>query len=272
MEAVSTEERAGAESAGKAEKDPIQTYLEEIGRIPLVNATLEVGIAQRIEVGNEAAARIAAHELAAAGQGSSKDLLNADGLRGNRRLMRQGLKAKDRLIEANLHLVVPIARRELNRGLSLLDLIQEGNLGLMRSVDTFDHAKGIEFSTYATHWIREAIASAIADQARVRIPGHMVETIIKVVLAQRQLLEELGREPTVEELADRVDLPVERVGEILRIKPDVISSAQPIGDWDTLSWEINGDDPENPEGGSRVREPRRPRPSSGSGGVELSIE
>ena len=214
----------------------MHTYLKEIGRVPLLSAELEVEIAQRIEEGNVAAGRIAAHELAAAGEGPEQDLLDADALTRNRRLVRRGQKAKDELIEANLRLVVSIAKRYRNRGLAFLDLIQEGNLGLMRAVDKFDHTKGFKFSTYATWWIRQAITRAIADQARtIRIPVHMVETINKVVWAQRQLLQELGREPTIEEVAARVELPIERVREILRINQDTVSLEQPVGDEDDFN-------------------------------------
>ena len=199
-------------SAGSSE-DPVHTYLKEIGRVPLLNAELEVEIAQAIEEGNAAAATAGG---ARAGRGRRRALRRTCSTPGalsrNQRLMRNGLKAKDELIEANLRLVVSIAKRYRNRGLAFLDLIQEGNLGLMRAVDKFDHTKGFKFSTYATWWIRQAITRAIADQARtIRIPVHMVETINKVVWAQRQLLQELGREPTIEEVAQRVELPIERV-------------------------------------------------------------
>ena len=223
------------ESGGSAE-DPVHTYLKEIGRVPLLNAELEVEIAQTIEEGNAAAAKLAAHDLAVAGEGPKEDLLDAGELARNRRFIRNGLRAKDELIEANLRLVVSIAKRYRNRGLAFLDLIQEGNLGLMRAVDKFDHTKGFKFSTYATWWIRQAITRAIADQARtIRIPVHMVETINKVVWAQRQLLQELGREPTIEEVAHRVELPIERVREILRINQDTVSLEQPVGDEDDFN-------------------------------------
>ena len=226
---------AASESAGSAE-DPVHTYLKEIGRVPLLNAELEVEIAQVIEEGNAAAARLEAHELAVAGEGPPHDILDAGAISKNRRLVRKGQKAKDELIEANLRLVVSIAKRYRNRGLAFLDLIQEGNLGLMRAVDKFDHTKGFKFSTYATWWIRQAITRAIADQARtIRIPVHMVETINKVVWAQRQLLQELGREPTIEEVAQRVELPIERVREILRINQDTVSLEQPVGDEDDFN-------------------------------------
>jgi len=231
------EKRAGSggDSAGSAE-DPVHTYLKEIGRVPLLNAELEVEIAQRIELGNDAAALLAAHELAEQGEGPSEDLLDAGQLSRNRRLVKKGQMAKDELIEANLRLVVSIAKRYRNRGLAFLDLIQEGNLGLMRAVDKFDHTKGFKFSTYATWWIRQAITRAIADQARtIRIPVHMVETINKVVWAQRQLLQELGREPTIEEVSQRVEFPIDRIREILRINQDTVSLEQPVGDEDDFN-------------------------------------
>jgi len=224
-----------AESSGSTE-DPVHTYLKEIGRVPLLNAALEVEIAQAIEVGNEAAARIAAHELAERGEGPAEDVLKGTDQTRNRRLVRKGQQAKDDLIEANLRLVVSIAKRYRNRGLAFLDLIQEGNLGLMRAVDKFDHTKGFKFSTYATWWIRQAITRAIADQARtIRIPVHMVETINKVVWAQRQLLQELGREPTIEEVSQRVEFPIDRIREILRINQDTVSLEQPVGDEDDFN-------------------------------------
>ena len=234
-EANGTRRVVSAESSGSAE-DPVHTYLKEIGRVPLLNAELEVEIAKTIEEGNAAAPILAAHEAAVAGEGPKEDLLDAGGLSRNKRLVRKGLQAKDELIEANLRLVVSIAKRYRNRGLAFLDLIQEGNLGLMRAVDKFDHTKGFKFSTYATWWIRQAITRAIADQARtIRIPVHMVETINKVVWAQRALLQELGREPTIEEVAQRVELPMERVREILRINQDTVSLEQPVGDEDDFN-------------------------------------
>jgi RNA polymerase primary sigma factor len=234
-EPTATRRAVSAESSGSAE-DPVHTYLKEIGRVPLLNAELEVEIAKTIEEGNAAAARLAAHELAVVGEKPEEDLLDAGGLSRNKRLMRRGLQAKDELIEANLRLVVSIAKRYRNRGLAFLDLIQEGNLGLMRAVDKFDHTKGFKFSTYATWWIRQAITRAIADQARtIRIPVHMVETINKVVWAQRALLQELGREPTIDEVARRVELPMERVREILRINQDTVSLEQPVGDEDDFN-------------------------------------
>jgi RNA polymerase primary sigma factor len=227
---------ASSSDSGGSSEDPVHTYLKEIGRVPLLNAELEVEIAKAIEGGNAAASRLAAHDLAVAGEGPPEDVLDAGGLSRNKRLMRNGLKAKDELIEANLRLVVSIAKRYRNRGLAFLDLIQEGNLGLMRAVDKFDHTKGFKFSTYATWWIRQAITRAIADQARtIRIPVHMVETINKVVWAQRQLLQELGREPTIDEVAQRVELPMERVREILRINQDTVSLEQPVGDEDDFN-------------------------------------
>jgi RNA polymerase primary sigma factor len=203
-------------------------YLKEIGKVKLLDAALEVELAERILAGNEAAERLAGFE---GGTGESYPGRVAD-----RALVRRGQSAKEALIEANLRLVVSIAKRYRNRGLAFLDLIQEGNLGLMRAVEKFDHTKGFKFSTYATWWIRQAITRAIADQARtIRIPVHMVETINKVVWAQRQLLQELGREPSAEEVAGRVDFTIERVREIQRINQDTVSLEQPMGDEDDFS-------------------------------------
>jgi RNA polymerase primary sigma factor len=207
--------------------DPVHMYLKEIGKVKLLDAALEVELAERIVAGNEAAERLAEHEAT----GRSYAGRSAD-----RAMVRRGQLAKEALIEANLRLVVSIAKRYRNRGLAFLDLIQEGNLGLMRAVEKFDHTKGFKFSTYATWWIRQAITRAIADQARtIRIPVHMVETINKVVWAQRQLLQELGREPSAEEVASRVDFSIERVREIQRINQDTVSLEQPMGDEDDFS-------------------------------------
>jgi RNA polymerase primary sigma factor len=234
--AASSGSSGSSDYFGGSSEDPIHTYLKEIGKVALLSAELEVEMARRIEQGNEAAARLAAHALALAEPENGAVVLTADDERRDRRLVRKGQQAKEVLIEANLRLVVSIAKRYRNRGLAFLDLIQEGNLGLMRAVDKFDYTKGFKFSTYATWWIRQAITRAIADQARtIRIPVHMVETINKVVWAQRQLLQELGREPTAEEVAGRVEFPIERVREIQRINQDTISLEQPVGEEDDFS-------------------------------------
>jgi len=226
---------AGTYSGGSAD-DPVHTYLKEIGKVPLLTGELEVEMAQRIEAGAEAESKLEAHQVAEQGGGPGDHLLSSSELFRYRRQARRGQQAKDILIEANLRLVVSIAKRYRNRGLAFLDLIQEGNLGLMRAVEKFDWTKGFKFSTYATWWIRQAITRAIADQARtIRIPVHMVETINKVVWAQRQLLQELGREPTAEEVAQRVEFPIERVREIQRINQDTISLEQPVGEEDDFS-------------------------------------
>jgi RNA polymerase primary sigma factor len=225
----------GADSSDGSE-DTVRTYLKEIGRVPLLNAALEVEIGQVIDDGNVAADLLAAHDLAEEGEGPATDLLAPADIARNRRAVRRGQLAKDELIEANLRLVVSIAKHYRNRGLAFLDLIQEGNLGLMRAVDKFDHTKGFKFSTYATWWIRQAITRAIADQARtIRIPVHMVETINRVVWAQRQLLQEFGREPTLEEVSQRVEFPIDRIREVLRINQDTVSLEQPVGDEDDFN-------------------------------------
>ena len=174
-------------------EDPVRMYLKEIGKVPLLSAEEEIDLAQKMEQGD--------------------------------------MEAKKRLAEANLRLVVSIAKRYVGRGMLFLDLIQEGNLGLIKAVEKFDYNKGFKFSTYATWWIRQAITRAIADQARtIRIPVHMVETINKLIRVSRQLLQELGREPTPEEIAEEMSLPVERVREILKISQEPVSLETPIGE------------------------------------------
>ena len=178
---------------GVSIEDPVRMYLKEIGKVPLLSAEEEVELAKRMAEGDE--------------------------------------DAKKRLAEANLRLVVSIAKRYVGRGMLFLDLIQEGNLGLIKAVEKFDYEKGFKFSTYATWWIRQAITRAIADQARtIRIPVHMVETINKLIRVSRQLLQELGREPTPEEIAEELDMPVDRVREILKISQEPVSLETPIGE------------------------------------------
>ncbi len=178
---------------GVSIEDPVRMYLKEIGKVPLLSLEEEAGLAKRIELGDEEAKRI--------------------------------------LAEANLRLVVSIAKRYVGRGMQFLDLIQEGNLGLIKAVEKFDYTKGYKFSTYATWWIRQAITRAIADQARtIRIPVHMVETINRLIRVSRQLLQELGREPSAEEIAARVEMPVERVREVLKISQEPVSLETPIGE------------------------------------------
>jgi len=208
--------------------DPVRMYLKEIGRVSLLTGPQEVELAKRIEAGTEAAAIVldlrAADEL---------DTLDGDERRHLAATIRDGKDAKATLTQANLRLVVSIAKRYVGRGMQLLDLIQEGNLGLMRAVEKFDYTKGFKFSTYATWWIRQAITRAIADQARtIRIPVHMVESINKVHRVQRQMAQDMEREPTVEELADKVDMTVERVREIMRISQDPLSLDSPVGEED----------------------------------------
>lgn len=178
---------------GVSTEDPVRMYLKEIGNVPLLSGDEEIELAKRVEQGDE--------------------------------------EAKKKLTEANLRLVVSIAKKYVGRGMPFLDLIQEGNMGLMKAVDKFDYTKGYKFSTYATWWIRQAITRAIADQARtIRIPVHMVETINKLIRVSRQLLQELGREPTPEEIAAQLDMPVERVREILKISQEPVSLETPIGE------------------------------------------
>ncbi len=178
---------------GVSIEDPVRMYLKEIGKVPLLSAEEEIDLAKRMELGDQ--------------------------------------EAKKRLAEANLRLVVSIAKRYVGRGMLFLDLIQEGNLGLIKAVEKFDYRKGYKFSTYATWWIRQAITRAIADQARtIRIPVHMVETINKLIRVSRQLLQELGREPTPEEIAEEMNMPVDRVREILKISQEPVSLETPIGE------------------------------------------
>lgn len=204
--------------------DPVRMYLKEIGKVPLLTAAEEIDLAMKIEAGVDATEKL---EAADAGE------LELD-RRERRRLGRieqLGLDAKQQLIEANLRLVVSIAKRYVGRGMLFLDLIQEGNLGLIRAVEKFDYKKGFKFSTYATWWIRQAITRAIADQARtIRIPVHMVETINKLVRIQRQLLQEKGREPTPEEIGEQMGLTAERVREIQKISQEPVSLETPIGE------------------------------------------
>ena len=206
--------------------DPVRMYLREIGQVSLLTGPEEVALAKRIEAGVLAEAQLA--DLAASGAE-----LDVAERRKLTRTVRDGERAKQELTQANLRLVVSIAKRYLGRGLAILDLIQEGNLGLMRAVEKFDYTKGFKFSTYATWWIRQSVTRAIADQARtIRIPVHMVESMNKVHRHQRQLMQELEREPTIEELAEKVGLPANRVRDILLISQDPLSLDSPVGEED----------------------------------------
>jgi len=214
---------------GTASADSVRLYLKEIGRVPLLTGAEEVDLSKRLEAGEEAKVRIAAAEAAG-------DILNEADLGADASLLADGEEARHQLIEANVRLVVSIAKRYRKRGMAFLDLIQEGNMGLMRAVEKFDHRRGFKFSTYATWWIRQAITRAIADQGRtIRIPVHMVEYMNKVSRVQRQLVQELGREPTVEEVASRAELAESRVREVQRIRHDTISLEQPVSDGDDFS-------------------------------------
>jgi RNA polymerase primary sigma factor len=204
--------------------DPVRMYLKEIGKVPLLTAEQEVILAKAIEEGEGATA-----EIDKATDGGRKH--TPPRLRELQRTERQGQLAKKKLIEANLRLVVSIAKRYVGRGMLFLDLIQEGNLGLIRAVEKFDYTKGYKFSTYATWWIRQAITRAIADQARtIRIPVHMVETINKLIRIQRQLLQDLGREPTPEEIGREMEFSPEKVREILKVSQEPVSLETPIGE------------------------------------------
>jgi RNA polymerase primary sigma factor len=204
--------------------DPVRMYLKEIGKVPLLTAEQEVILAKAIEEGEAATAEL--DKSVAAGK-----RLPTVRMRELQRIERQGQLAKKKLIEANLRLVVSIAKRYVGRGMLFLDLIQEGNLGLIRAVEKFDYTKGYKFSTYATWWIRQAITRAIADQARtIRIPVHMVETINKLIRIQRQLLQDLGREPTPEEIGREMEFSPEKVREILKVSQEPVSLETPIGE------------------------------------------
>ncbi|HEX6512306.1 MAG TPA: RNA polymerase sigma factor RpoD [Chloroflexota bacterium] len=200
-----------AESEAESVDDPVRMYLREIGKVSLLSGEDEVKLAKRMELG----------ELCERSSNGSHDL----------DLIQDGIEARRQLTEANLRLVVSVAKKYLGRGMSLLDLVQEGNIGLIRAVEKFDYHKGYKFSTYATWWIRQAITRAIADQARtIRIPVHMVETINKLVRTQRRLLQELGRDPTAEEIAAELELSAERVREIQKFSQEPVSLETPIGE------------------------------------------
>ncbi len=199
--------------------DPVKIYLKEIGRVPLLTADEEIVLAKKMKEGSISKKRLSTEELT----DEETKQLNA--------AVKEGAAAKKRLSEANLRLVVSIAKRYVGRGMQFLDLIQEGNLGLIKAVEKFDYEKGFKFSTYATWWIRQAITRAIADQARtIRIPVHMVETITKVKKTSSQLLHKNGHDPTPEEIAAELNLPVERIREIMRIAQDPVSLETPIGE------------------------------------------
>jgi len=204
--------------------DPVRMYLKEIGKVPLLTAEQEVTLAKRIEAGLQATETL---------DGETSDSLGESRRAGVQAVQRDGELARRQLTEANLRLVVSIAKRYVGRGMALLDLIQEGNLGLIRAVEKFDYTKGFKFSTYATWWIRQAITRAIADQARtIRIPVHMVETMNKVLRISRQMLQELGREPTIDEIAAKVELTPDKVREIQRIAQEPVSLETPVGEED----------------------------------------
>ena len=210
--------------------DPVRMYLKEIGKVPLLSPDEEIVLAQALTAGNEAEAQLAAlKERRDAGE-AIEDITPEQEAAWKKDL-KAGEKAKQKLAEANLRLVVSIAKRYVGRGMLFLDLIQEGNLGLIKAVEKFDYTKGFKFSTYATWWIRQAITRAIADQARtIRIPVHMVETINKVIRVSRQLLQELGHDPSPNEIAAEMNMPVEKVREILKIAQEPVSLETPIGE------------------------------------------
>ena len=216
---------------GVSIEDPVRMYLKEIGKVPLLSAEEEIELATNMEAGAVAKEKIAI--LKSREEKATEEELAEikEEIKNLQKDLDAGDEAKKRLAEANLRLVVSIAKRYVGRGMLFLDLIQEGNLGLIKAVEKFDYRKGYKFSTYATWWIRQAITRAIADQARtIRIPVHMVETINKLIRVSRQLLQELGREPSPEEIAAEMNMPVERVREILKISQEPVSLETPIGE------------------------------------------
>lgn len=216
---------------GVSVEDPVRMYLKEIGKVPLLSADEEIELAQNMEDGAVATEKINVLKGRLDGASEEEKAEIKEEIKTLQRDVDKGADAKKRLAEANLRLVVSIAKRYVGRGMLFLDLIQEGNLGLIKAVEKFDYKKGYKFSTYATWWIRQAITRAIADQARtIRIPVHMVETINKLIRVSRQLLQELGREPSPEEIAKEMNMPVERVREILKISQDPVSLETPIGE------------------------------------------
>jgi RNA polymerase primary sigma factor len=201
--------------------DPVHMYLKEIGKVPLLTRDEEVDHAKKAEAGEKATAILR----------EKCDGLSREELRTLRRKERAGQEARRKLVESNLRLVVSIAKRYVGRGMLFLDLIQEGNLGLIRAVEKFDFRRGYKFSTYATWWIRQAVTRALADQARtIRIPVHVVETVNKLIRVQASLAHELGREPTPREIAERMELTTEKVREVIKISQDPVSLETPIGD------------------------------------------
>lgn len=216
---------------GVSVEDPVRMYLKEIGKVPLLSADEEIELAQNMEDGAVATEKINVLKGRLDGASEEEKAEIKEEIKTLQRNVDKGADAKKRLAEANLRLVVSIAKRYVGRGMLFLDLIQEGNLGLIKAVEKFDYKKGYKFSTYATWWIRQAITRAIADQARtIRIPVHMVETINKLIRVSRQLLQELGREPSPEEIAKEMNMPVERVREILKISQEPVSLETPIGE------------------------------------------
>ena len=216
---------------GVSVEDPVRMYLKEIGKVPLLSADEEIELAQNMEDGAVATEKINVLKGRLDGASDEEKAEIKEEIKTLQRNVDKGADAKKRLAEANLRLVVSIAKRYVGRGMLFLDLIQEGNLGLIKAVEKFDYKKGYKFSTYATWWIRQAITRAIADQARtIRIPVHMVETINKLIRVSRQLLQELGREPSPEEIAKEMNMPVERVREILKISQEPVSLETPIGE------------------------------------------